>query len=233
MTTASGRVMVVAAHPDDPEFLAGGTVARLAREGREITYVIVTNGNKGSSDRGVTSEQLVPVRAEEQRRAARVLGVERVEFLGYEDGELEDRRDLRRDVTRAIRRWRPDLIITLNPYRTYTNFPGWHRDHRITGRVVLDCVYPLARDHLAFPELLLDHEPHQVREVYLVQWEHPRLVIDITDTMALKLEAIRCHASQVGDFTAVEARMRNRAAALGKEKGYACAEGFDDIIVPG
>jgi len=231
--TDNGRVMVVAAHPDDPEFLAGGTVARLAREGREITYVIVTNGNKGSSDRGVSSEQLAPIRADEQRRAARVLGVERVEFLGYEDGEVEDTRDLRRDVTRQIRRWRPDLIITLNPHRTYANFPGWHRDHRTTARVVLDCVYPLARDHLSFPELLPEHEPHAVREVYLVQWEQPRLVIDITDTMELKLAAIRCHASQVGDFTAVEARMRNRAATLGKEKGYAFAEGFDPIVVPG
>jgi LmbE family N-acetylglucosaminyl deacetylase len=225
--------MVVAAHPDDPEFLAGGTVARLAKEGREIAYVIVTNGNKGSGDRAITSEQLRPIREEEQRRAARVLGVGRVEFLGYEDGEVEDTRDLRRDVTREIRRWRPDLIITLNPHRTYDNFPGWHRDHRTTARVVLDCVYPLARDHLSFPELLPEYEPHKVREVYLIQWEQPRLVIDITETMELKLEAIRCHASQVGDFKTFEARMRNRAATIGKAKGYAYAEGFDHIIVPG
>src|SRR5213076_819965 len=88
MTSANGRVMFVAAHSDDPDFLAGGTIARLAKEGREITYVIVTNGNKGSSDRDVTSEHIVPIRAEEQRQAARVLGVERVEFLGYEDGEV-------------------------------------------------------------------------------------------------------------------------------------------------
>jgi len=233
VTPGDDRVMVVGAHPDDPDFLAGGTVARLAKEGREITYVIVTNGNKGSSNRGVTAEQLIPIRAEEQRRAARVLGVERVEFLGYEDGELEDTRNLRRDITRQIRRWQPDLIITLNPHRTYDNFPGWHRDHRITGRVVLDCVYPLARDHLAFPELPLELEPHKVREVYVIQWEQPRLIIDITDTMDLKLEAIRCHASQVGDFKSVEARMRHRAAVLGKEKAYVCAEGFDHIIVPG
>ena len=233
MTTANGRVMVVAAHPDDPEFLAGGTVARLAKEGREVAYVIVTNGNKGSGDRSVTSEQLTAIREEEQRRAARVLGVGHVEFLGYEDGELEDTRTLRRDVTRQIRRWRPDLIITLNPHRTYNNFPGWHRDHRITGRVVLDCVYPLARDHLSFPELVPEYEPHTVREVYLIQWEQPRLVIDITDTMHLKLEAIRCHASQAGDFKAVETRMRNRAATIGKDQGYVYAEGFDHIVVPG
>ena len=225
--------MVVAAHPDDPEFLAGGTVARLVREGREVAYVIVTNGNKGASDRAVTSAELVPVREREQRHAAEVLGVKRVDFLGREDGELEDTRDVRRDITREIRRWRPDLIITLNPHRTYTSFPGWHRDHRITGGIVLDCVYPLARDYLAFPELLPEFEPHNVREVYFVQWEQPRLVIDITDTMDVKLEAIRCHASQVADEKAVETRMRNRAATLGKDKGYAYAEAFDQIVLPG
>ena len=233
MTTVGERVMFAAAHPDDPDFLAGGTIARLAKDGREVTYVIVTNGNKGSSDPSATAEQLAPIRAEEQRRAAQVLGVTRVEFLGYEDGEVEDTRELRRDVTRQIRRWRPDLIITLNPHRTYNNFPGWHRDHRITGRVVLDCVYPLARDRLAFPELLPEYGPHNVREVYVIQWERPGLVIDVTDTMELKLEAIRCHASQIGDMKAVEARMRNRAVTLGKEKGYAYAEGFDQIVVPG
>src|SRR2546422_6757790 len=233
MSVANQRVMFVAAHPDDPEFLAGGTIAGMVKDGCEVSYVIVTNGNKGSGDRTVTSEQLAPIRETEQRRAARVLGVAHVEFLGYEDGELEDTRDLRRDISREIRRWRPDLIITLNPYRAYNNFPGWHRDHRTTARVVLDCVYPLARDHLSFPELLPDHEPHKVREVYLIQWEHPQLIIDITATIDLKLEAIRCHASQVTDFAAFEARMRDRATTLGKEKGYSYAEGFDHVIVPG
>ena len=137
--------MFVAAHPDDPDFLAGGTVARLAKEGREVAYVILTNGNKGSGNRSVTSEQLAPIRAEEQRRAAQVLGVGYVEFLGYEDGELEDTRDLRRDVTREIRRWRPNLIITLNPHRTYNSFPGWHRDHRVTGRAARLRLPPRAR----------------------------------------------------------------------------------------
>jgi len=233
MTATTGRVMVVTAHPDDPEFLAGGTVAGLVKEGREVSYVIVTNGNKGSGDRTITSQRLAPIREEEQRRAARMLGVERVVFLGYEDGEVEDTHNLRRDVTRQIRQWRPDLIITQNPNRTYSNFPGWHRDHRITGGVVLDCVYPLARDHLSFPELLPEYEPHQVREVYLIQWEQPGLVVDITDTMDVKLKAITCHASQLGDFSAVEARMRARAASLGKAKGYPYAEGFDHIVLPG
>lgn len=233
MTGSNQRVLFVAAHPDDADFLAGGTVARLAREGREIGYLILTNGNKGSSDASITPAQLMAIREAEQRQAARVLGVADVTFLGYEDGELEETRELRRDVTREIRRWRPDLIITLNPHRTYRNFPGWHRDHRTTARVVMDCVYPLARDRLAFPELLPDYEPHTVREVYAVQWEEPGLVIDITETMDLKLEAGRCHVSQVGDVRAFEDRMRRRAAMLGKDKGYAYAEAFDHIVVPG
>jgi LmbE family N-acetylglucosaminyl deacetylase len=108
-----------------------------------------------------------------------------------------------------------------------------HRDHRITAGVVLDCVYPLARDHLAFPELLADHEPHRVREVHLIQWEQPQIVMDISDTMELKLKAITRHASQVGDFEIVEARVRRRAAALGEATGYAYAEGFDRVVLPG
>jgi LmbE family N-acetylglucosaminyl deacetylase len=233
VATAKGRVMFVGAHPDDADFLAGGTVARFVKDGREVAYVIVTNGSKGSSDRGVTPERIVATREEEQRRAAGVLGVRHVAFLGYEDGELEDRREVRRDVTREIRTWRPDLIITLNPQRTYVNFPGWHRDHRTAARVVLDCVYPLARDYLAFPELVPEFEPHKVSEVYTVQWEGPRLVVDITDTMDLKLEAMLCHASQIADVKAFETRMRDRAAKLGKVQGYAYAEGFDHIVVPG
>jgi LmbE family N-acetylglucosaminyl deacetylase len=222
------RVMVVTAHPDDSEFGAGGTVAKLAKEGREVTYVIVTNGNKGSSDRAMTPERLARIRGEEQRNAARALGVARVEFLGYPDCEVEDTRDVRRDVTRQIRKWRPDLLICQNPNRTY-NLGGSHRDHRVAAGVALDCVYPLARDHMAFPELLPEYEPHKVREVYVMQWDKPQLVVDISDFMDLKLKALACHASQFGDFAAVEKRVRERSAELGKTKGYAYAEAFDRI----
>ena len=223
------RVMVVTAHPDDSEFGAGGTIAKLVKQGCEVTYVIVTNGNKGSGDRTMTSERLAVIRADEQRNAARTLGVARVEFLGYPDCEVEDTRDLRRDVTREIRRWRPDLVISMNPHRTY-NLGGSHRDHRIVAGVALDCVYPLARDHLSFPELMPDYEPHKVLEIHLMQWgENPHLVIDITEVIDLKIKALACHASQFADFAAVEKRIRERSAELGKPKGYAYAETFDRI----
>ncbi len=224
------RVMVVTAHPDDSEFGAGGTVAKMVREGREVVYVIVTNGNKGSGDRTMSPERLVRIREEEQRNAAKVLGVAHVRFLGYPDCEVEDTRDLRRDVTREIRRFRPDLIVCQNPNRT-RNFGASHRDHRVTGGVALDCVYPLARDHLAFPELLPEFEPHKVREVHVMQWDEPDLVVDISDTMDLKLKALACHVSQIGDFTAVEKRVRERSAFLGKSKGYGYAEAFDRVVI--
>lgn len=224
------RVLVVTAHPDDAEFGAAGTIAKLVREGRQVFYVVVTNGNKGSSDRSMSPEQLAEIRQVEQRNAARTLGVEHVEFLGYDDGEVEDTRDLRRDVTRQIRRWRPDLVITQNPRRTY-NLYASHRDHRITAGVVLDCIYPLARDHMAFPELMPEYEPHKVRQVYLMQWENPQLVVDISSTMDLKLKALACHESQISGFRDVEKRIRDRAAALGKSHGYAYAEAFDRIVI--
>jgi LmbE family N-acetylglucosaminyl deacetylase len=225
------RVLVVTAHPDDSEFGAGGTVAKLAKDGREITYVIVTNGNKGSGDRSMTPERLAAIRAEEQRNAARTLGVERVEFLGFPDCEVEDTREVRREVTRQIRRWRPDLLICQSPNRTY-NLGASHRDHRIVGGVALDCVYPLARDHMAFPELLPEFEPHKVKQVYVMQWENPRLVVDISDVIDLKLRALACHASQFRDFKALEARVRQRWSEVGKSQGYAYAEGFDHIVLP-
>jgi len=230
LTEKIERVMVVTAHPDDSEFGAGGTIAKLVKEGCEVTYVIVTNGNKGSGDRTMTSERLAPIREAEQRNAARTLGVARVEFLGYPDCEVEDTRELRCDVTRQIRRWRPDLVIAMNPHRSY-NLGGSHRDHRITAGVALDCVYPLARDHLAFPELMPDYEPHKVLEIHLMQWENPHLVVDISDVMDLKLKALACHASQFADFPAVEKRVRERSAELGKSKGYAFAETFDRVVL--
>ena len=227
------RVMVVTAHPDDAEFAAGGTVAKLVKRGAEVTYVVVTNGNMGSGDRTMTRDRLGPIREIEQRDAARALGVARVEFLGYEDGEVEDTRDLRRDITREIRAWRPELVIAQNPHRTYNLYTS-HRDHRIVGSVVLDCVYPLARDHLAFPELLPEYEPHVVRQVYVMQWqlEEHQIAIDISETMALKLRALACHRSQLSDFAAIEAYVRDRCAAAGKPYGYAYAETFDQIVMP-
>ena len=226
------RAMVVAAHPDDAETGAGGTVAVLVRQGVEVTYVIVTKGNAGSQDRAMTADRLGSIRAAEQYRAAKTLGVTHVEFLGYADGEVEDTRDLRRDITRQIRRWRPNLVISQNPHRTRSLFAS-HRDHRITGGVVLDCVYPLARNHMAFPELLPDYEPHKVGEIYIIKWpeDDHDLAVDISETMEVKLKAIACHESQFLDFPKMEGYVRARCAALGKPYGHSYAEVFDRILL--
>ena len=231
MAEAIERVMVVTAHPDDSEFGAGGTVAKLVREGKQVTYCILTNGNKGSGDRTMTPERLAKIREEEQRNAARVLGVEVVDFLGFPDCELEDTRETRLAVTAAIRRHRPDRLIIQNPNRTKL-LGASHRDHRVADGIALDCVYPLARDHMAFPELLEQGlEPHKVREVYMMWWENPELVVDISDTMDLKIKALACHVSQMKDMAAVEKRIRERSAQLGKPKGFAYAETFDTIVM--
>ena len=225
------RVMVVTAHPDDSEFGAGGTVAKLTREGKTVIYCILTNGNKGSSDRSMTPERLVTIREEEQKNAARVLGVDTVDFLGFPDCELENTRESRMAVTAAIRRNKPDLIICQNPNRT-KNLGGSHRDHRVAAGIALDCVYPLARDHMAFPELMAQGlEPHRVKEVHMMWWDDPEVVVDITDTMDLKIKALQCHVSQLPDFAGMEKRVRDRGAVLGKPKGYAYAETFDRILI--
>jgi LmbE family N-acetylglucosaminyl deacetylase len=231
MTQRIQNVTVITAHPDDSEFGMGGTVALLTREGKSVSYCILTNGNKGSSDRHMTPERLVKIREEEQRNAARVLGVETVDFLGFPDCELENTRETRMAVTASIRRHRPDLIICQNPNRT-KNFGVSHRDHRVAADIVLDCVYPLARDHMAFPELLAQGlEPHIVKEVHMAGWDDPGIVVDISETIDLKIKALQCHVSQIKDVAAMETRVRERNAEIGKSKGFAFAEGFEPIVI--
>lgn len=225
------KVLVVTAHPDDSEFGAGGTIAKLVKEGKQVSYCVVTSGNKGSGDRSMTPERLARIREEEQRNAARVLGVETVDFLGFPDCEVEDTRASRLAVTAAIRRHRPDLLICQNPHRT-KNLGASHRDHRTVAGIAIDCVYPLARDHMAFPELLDQGlEPHKVKELHMMWGENPELVVDIADTMDLKIKALACHASQFKDFAAVEKRIRDRGAELGRPKGLTYAEAFETIVI--
>lgn len=227
------RILVVVAHPDDAEFGCGGTVARWVGEGKEVVYCLLTSGNRGSDDPAMTPERLATVREAEQRAAARSLGVQDVVFLGYPDGEVEDTREARRDVVREVRRVRPDRIVAQNPFPSLNPYSG-HRDHRHAGRLALDAVYPYARDRMHFPELVAQgFLPHKVREVYLMGHAEPDVVVDITGTMTRKLDALRCHASQVGrDFAGVEGRVRERAAELGKPHGYTYAEAFRLIELP-
>jgi LmbE family N-acetylglucosaminyl deacetylase len=226
------RILVVVAHPDDAEFGCGGSVARWVADGCEVVYCLLTSGNRGSDDPTMLPEQLAVIRVDEQRAAARVLGVKDVVFLGYPDGELEDTRDARREVVRAIRRFRPDRMVTQSPFPSLNPYSG-HRDHRHAGRLALDAVYPYARDRLHFPEVLAEGLlPHKVRQVYLMGHDEPDTFLDITPTMETKLAALRCHRSQLKDFAAVEGRVRERAADLGKPHGYTYAESFRAVELP-
>jgi LmbE family N-acetylglucosaminyl deacetylase len=226
------RILVAVAHPDDAEFGCAGSVARWVAEGCEVVYCLFTSGDRGSDDPAMTPARLARLREAEQRAAARVLGVADVVFFGYPDGELEDTREARRDIVRAIRRFRPDRVVTQNPFPTLNPYAG-HRDHRHAGRLTLDAVYPYARDRMHFPELLAEGlQPHRVREVYLMGHAEPDVFVDITGTMERKLQALRCHASQLRDVAGAEARTRERAADYGKPHGYTYAEAYRVIELP-
>lgn len=218
------KAMVVVAHPDDAEFGFGGTLAKLAKEGMEIAYVLCTSGNKGSNDLTMTSERLAPIREQEQRDAAAAIGSTDVTFLRYGDGELESTREVIGKITREIRRFRPDIIFCQDPYqRTRHN----HRDHRNAGQSAFDAVYPVARDHLHFPEHLEEgFQPHKVAEIYTGFTENPDVVIDISDVMETKIAALRAHKSQIGDPEGIAERIMGRTSDLAKEHGYQYAEGF-------
>ncbi len=220
-------ILVIMPHPDDSEFGCAGTVARWTREGKKVVYVIITNGDKGTSDRTLTPEKLAVIRQAEQKDAARVLGVADVVYLGYPDQGLEDSPELRKDVVRQIRTYHPSAVVTLDPYRRYI----WHRDHRIAGQVVLDAVYPFARDHMAYPDLLAEGlEPHKVKEMYITASAEADYISDITDTFELKMQALACHKSQVGEEIAeLREGLLRRARDVAKGKKFKLGEAFHYI----
>ena len=220
------RVMVVVAHPDDMEFSSAGTVAKFAKEGREVILVQCTSGDKGTSRRDITSAELAELRAGEEREACRRLGVQHIEFLRLGDGELMPDVNFRERVVRQIRTYRPDIVITHDPFRPYS----LHPDHRAVGITAVDSVYPTARDPLYFPEhLAAGLEPHKVAELWLYGAEYPDTYIDITDTFADKINALKAHASQVGQAETLEERLRERAKEVGEPQGIELAEAFKVI----
>jgi len=225
--------MVIAAHPDDAEFTVAGTVARWAREGQEVTYVICTDGSRGSNDPTIEPEALAANRKAEQDAAAQVLGVREVVYLDYEDGTLEPTLALRRDLTRAIRRYRPDVVICSDPtMRFYGDGYLNHPDHRAAGDAALDAVFPSAGTRHIFPELLAEGlEPHDVKEVYVHGHPTPNCWIDISDTIDIKVAALQQHKSQVGGWEGLAEGIRAWAQEAGAGQGIACAESFRRIVL--
>ena len=215
--------MLVVAHPDDSEFGAGGTVARLTEEGKRVVIIQVTSGNKGSADRNANPDQVAATREAELREAARRLDVTEVVFLRCMDGEVMPDLDLRERVVRMIRTHRPDVIITHDPFRPY----ALHPDHRAVGLATTDAVYPTARDPLYFPQHLAEGlEPHRTAEIWYFGADQPDKFIDITETFTRKIDALLAHASQIGNGEGLEERMRERAAELAKDQAFDLAEAF-------
>ena len=205
------RVMGIFAHPDDPEFFCGGTFARWAAEGAEIVFVLATSGDKGSSDPEMTSERLVAIREEEERNAAKALGVQDVIFLRYPDGELEPNLDLRRDIVRQIRLFKPNIVVTGDPTVFWFGDRGLnHPDHRAIGEAVCAAVYPTARDRLNFPSMETDEhlEPHKVKQLFISATTSPNIKVDVTDYVETKIKALREHKSQIADMDAMAERLR-------------------------
>lgn len=219
------RVLVVYAHPDDPEVACAGTVARWVHEGAEVHVVVCTMGEKGSSDPATDPGELAGRRAGESAAAAAVLGVAGVENLGYPDGEVVNDVGLRERLVGAIRRWRPDVVVAADPTavyfgETYVN----HRDHREVGWAVLDACAPAAASPLYFPAA---GPPHRVATVYLSGTLEPDAWVDVSDHLDAKIEALRCHRSQVGEGDAVLGDVvRQRAGEAGRQAGVRYAEGF-------
>ena len=226
--TAPVDMMVFTPHPDDAEYGVAGTAARLAAEGKQVVYVVCTNGDKGTSDINVKPEELAEIREKEQLAAAELLGVREVVFMRYPDQGLEDTPEFRKEIVRLIRMYQPETVVTADPYRRYI----WHRDHRITGQVVLDAVFPYARDIHAYPDLIEEGlQPHRVREILLWGSEEPDYRSDITGTFDVKIAALRCHKSQVGDSSnpGLEERMRQRHRMFAEGEDFELAEAFHRV----
>jgi len=218
------RALVVVAHPDDAEFGFGGSLAKIAKEGMELAYVLCTNGDKGSGDPHITSAELAIKREQEQRDAAAVIGTTDVTFLGYGDGQLESSIEVIGKIVREIRRFKPDIIFCQDPYSRIRHN---HRDHRMAGQSTFDAVYPYARDHLHFPEHIAEGlETHKVAEIYTTTAEDPDVVIDISDVIAIRIQALKAHKSQIADPEGMEQRILERTSELAEQHGYKYAEGF-------
>ena len=227
------RVLVVAAHPDDIEFGAAGTVARWVTEGATVRYLLVTRGDKGSDDPATDMAALAEVREREQRSAATEIGVDGVEFLDEPDGQVEPSLRLRERITRAIRSFRPEVVMTHDPTVLFVN-NEWvnHPDHRAVGQVTVDAVFPTARDPLNFREHLeAGLEAWKVAELFLWSTNEANQLVDIGATMERKIDALRHHGSQFRSFDEIARWVRRRSEELGERAGYHAAEGFRRVTL--
>jgi LmbE family N-acetylglucosaminyl deacetylase len=223
-------VLSIHAHPDDQEFTVGGTLAKWARAGSHVVTICITSGGAGSNEQtppDMTREALAPIREEEQRQACRVLGISEVVFLGYEDGMLEPSLALRRDLTRVVRRHRPDAVVCGDPtMRFFGAIYMNHPDHRAAADAALDAVFPSAETRLIFPELLDEGlDPHKVRSVFIHGSEKPDTFIDISEFLGAKLAALKEHRTQMGTWDPTD-MITGWARMQGAKRKLEAAESF-------
>lgn len=228
------KVMVIVAHPDDIEFSCAGTVARWIKEGAEVSYILCTSGDVGIAEAGMAKAKAAQIREAEQQAATQIVGVKEVVFLREPDGMLENTLALRKRLVREIRRFRPEVVITGDPTivwarENYINHP----DHRAAAGAAIDAVFPAAGQPNLFEEIEQEEgfKAHKVRKVYVTSFgQEADTYVDISSTIDLKLEALRQHVSQMGDWDP-EPMMREWAAERGKGKEMAYAEAFRVITL--
>jgi LmbE family N-acetylglucosaminyl deacetylase len=214
------RVLVVTAHPDDVDFGSGGTIATWTDAGVYVAYCIVTDGDAGGFDPSVPRSEIGGIRQREQTAAANALGVHDLVFLGYPDGRLEPTLELRRDISREIRRFTPDVVVTQSPVRDFGRVYSSHPDHLAAGEAAMCAVYPDSRNPFTFTELMDEgFEPHTVRETWIMGGQTPNRFVDTTAQFDRKISALRCHESQHTDPEGMKARVRMWNETLGRQGG--------------
>jgi len=225
------KVMVILAHPDDPEFFLGGTIAEWVKQGHEVSYLLLTKGQRGVSPEFPDPTLLGAVRVVEQQNAAAKLGVIKVDYLDYQDGYIVPDIEARKKVAREIRRTRPDIVATFDPMLIYQRGRINHPDHRAAGQIVIDAVFPAVENPAFFPELLDEGLiQHQIKELWLCSPVESNFELDVTQNWQLKLDALLKHVSQIGEpeefLTQMEAKRRTR---FGEEMRY--IESFRRLIL--
>ena len=227
----SKKIMVILAHPDDPEFFLGGTIAAWSEQGHEVSYLLLTKGQRGVSPEYPDPALLGDVRVREQQNAAAILGVSKVDYLDYQDGYLVPDIEARKKVAREIRRTRPNIVATFDPMLIYQRGRINHPDHRAAGQITLDAIFPAVENPAFFPELLDEgFAPHRIEELWLSSPVEANFEMDVTQKWHLRLKALLEHVSQVGEPKVfLEHMEERRRVQFGEEMRY--VESFRRMIL--
>ena len=228
-------VLGVAAHPDDLDFSTSATMAKYAAQGAKVYYLLLTDGSKGSEDKNITQSELIAIRHKEQETALKAIGGQSVKFLDYPDGALEVTLELKKQIVVEIRHRKPDVVVVMDPTIVYSKTRGFinHSDHRAAGQATIDAVYPLARDHLTYPDLYAEgYQPHKVKTLLLTNFDDQNYYEDVSDYLDKKWLSLSHHASQIKDMQKTKEMFREIAKIYGQKAGFKYADGFMRLDMP-